>query len=309
MNHKNNMSNLLRAGVLRYRTNLVFRLAVAASAVAGLYNGWFSRTCDIANLDIFGAMVEFIIFAVLISWMVGREYEDGGFHNKVIAGNTRRDIYASEFLLAILACTVLFLIHAVIFICLNLYTFSVLTPGMVLGFFFGSLFANLAVTALLVALAFLLQNRFVMATVSILLVFGLFCAGDVMRDVIDNEEYIKVYDYEIFEDGYGNSWEQEIEGSEHIVKNPEYVGEPLYTICKVLYVINPCAHMGAYSDMTYGLFGKYLKFRTEDDRWEDYTKLFAYDGSAVAGRTVCALAVFVILAPAGAPCFRRRELR
>lgn len=302
------MKNLLRAGIRRYRTNFVFWLAAAASVVAGIYGGHYCRVSNVGGLDM-PVLIELIIFAVMIAWIIGREYEDGGFHNKVIAGHTRSEIYASELLLAVLACTVLFLIHAVIFICLNLYTFSVITPGVFFGFFFGFLFANLAVAALFVVLAFLLRNRFAIVAVLILMVYGLYFIGYETVDAVDSEQYILDYDYEVFEDDYGNVIDIYIEGTEHMVENPRYIGGPLRTVCEILSAVNPCGHVIYYDWMTYGLFGKYMKGWTEGDSWENFTNEFVYDGSAVAVGCACAVAVFAALAAAGVPCFRRRELR
>lgn len=70
------MQNLLCAGIRRYTRNIVFWLAIIATVVAAVLCSVNTRQL---YFDDFYCMVVFISLAVMISWLVGRENDEGIF--------------------------------------------------------------------------------------------------------------------------------------------------------------------------------------------------------------------------------------
>lgn len=81
------MIKLLRSEARRYFKNVLFWLGIAALLICGLYFG------TLENLDVTYHLVVPIVMAVLISLIVGREYSDGGFRNKIISGHSKGKIF------------------------------------------------------------------------------------------------------------------------------------------------------------------------------------------------------------------------
>ena len=84
------MIKLLRAGVRRYLHSVVFWLASIVTVAVAVLCANGARNF---YLEDFYIMIEFIIFAVMISWLVGGEYDEGIFRNKVISGHTKVSIF------------------------------------------------------------------------------------------------------------------------------------------------------------------------------------------------------------------------
>ena len=99
------MMKLLRAGYRRYFRNILFWIALAASAILGALCG--VRVKDDTRLDDMYIVVGFMIFAALIALMIGREFSDGGFRNKITSGHTKGKVFFSEYILALTICLIL----------------------------------------------------------------------------------------------------------------------------------------------------------------------------------------------------------
>ena len=87
------MQNLLCAGIRRYIRNIVFWLAIIATSVAATLCAVDTRK---HYFDDFYCVIVFISLAVVISWLVGRENDEGIFRNKTVAGYTKGQIFISE---------------------------------------------------------------------------------------------------------------------------------------------------------------------------------------------------------------------
>ena len=97
------MKNLLRAGVRRYTYNIVFWLSIVFTIVVSVLSAKNTREF---YFDDFYCILIFFAFAVLISWIVGRENDEGIFRNKVVSGHTKGQIYISELILGVGACLI-----------------------------------------------------------------------------------------------------------------------------------------------------------------------------------------------------------
>lgn len=241
------MSKLIRAGIRRYIRSSIFWLAAALTAALAVWSGYDTRQ---NQLDDFGIMTELFLFAVMLTWLVGREYDEGIFRNKVIAGYTKGTVYLSELLLGSGFCILLFLLYAVIFFAFNSYAFSVLPAGVWICSFLDFLLVNIAFAVIFVTVSCLIPHRAITGIVNLLLVFAIAHAVYNAEDVANQDEYYIEYDYEYETktDEYGRPYKEVIpmEGSERKVKNPEYIGGWRRTFCRTVYHVLPYGHLTEY---------------------------------------------------------------
>lgn len=238
------MIKLLRAGFMRYVKNKVFWLSVAVTVGLALFWGWnYGSGCS--------AMAEFVVFAVLLTWIIGREQGEGMFHNKILAGYTRTEIYISEMLSGCGACGLLFLIFAFIYAGfgytgLGGYSMEGMSEVIVLEMFLGSLLANLVMAAILAVLACLISNRYAAVVICILFTIVMSVLSVQIRKPATTKKYrtetYTVTAADIDEDGSSctpGTYERK-------VPNEAWVGEPVYTICVFLYNVMPTGQMEEY---------------------------------------------------------------
>ncbi|MCD8118630.1 MAG: hypothetical protein LUE29_03960 [Lachnospiraceae bacterium] len=233
------MIRLLRAGFLRYVKNIVFWLSVAVTSCLAVFFG-------INYGGGYSAMAEFVVFAVLLTWIIGREQGDGMFHNKILAGYTRTEIYFSELLLGCGACAFLFFIFALIYAFVG-YRLEDVSSAALLELLLGALLANLVMAAFLVALACLIGNRYAAVVICILLTIGMPFVSVWIRKPATIKEYRTetklVWEEYTKEDGT-SALKSEVR--ELRVYNTAWVGEPAYTVCVFLYNVLPAGQMQEY---------------------------------------------------------------
>ena len=97
------MFKLLHAGFHRYFKNLMFWIGLAATFICGLICSIFSRELYLEDVYI---LAEIVIIAVVISWIVGREFDDGIIKNKIIFGHKKIIIFLSEIILGVMVCLI-----------------------------------------------------------------------------------------------------------------------------------------------------------------------------------------------------------
>lgn len=308
------MSNLLRAGVRRYVRNIVFWLAIVATVVAAVICAVSTRQ---HYFDDFYCVIVFFALAVVISWLVGRENDEGIFRNKTVAGYTKGQIYISELILGIGTCVILFVIFAVIFTAFNSYVFTKASLAACLGIFVDSLLVNVCVTVILTTISCLISKRYIVAIVNIILVFAMFFAAYGVQGIVDQDEYFTEWDYEetVITDG-PNTYVSSvpIEGSEHQVKNPRYVDGPLRTVAETIYNILPYGHITEYCSITNDWFGYeyYDLFPEENLTWETSGKDLTLTKEAMADiyeNLIWSVALNIAVCALGFICFRKKELR
>lgn len=89
------MARLLRAGARRYLKSAVFYIGLLATFLGGLYVGTLENPDPNCHLILAAAVV------VVMTLQIGREYSDGGFRNKLIAGHKKGTVFWSEWLLSV----------------------------------------------------------------------------------------------------------------------------------------------------------------------------------------------------------------
>lgn len=268
------MKNLIRAGIRRYTHNIVFWLSIVFTVVVSIISAKNAREF---YFDDFYCVLTFFAFAVLISWIVGRENDEGIFRNKVVSGHTKGQIYVSELILGVGACLILFLLFATVFIAFNWYVFTKASLSVLIRIFLDSMLVNICFAIILVTLSCIITKRYIVAIVNIILVLALIFASYTVQSIVEQDEYFIEYEYEdkVVTDEFGTHIQQvEIEGSEHKVKNPKYIDGFARDICEVLYDILPYGHMTEYTYITNDWFGYdyYSNFPEMDVTWETSKK-------------------------------------
>lgn len=308
------MSNLLRAGIRRYTHNIVFWLALVATTVAAIIGSYNARQF---YFDDFYCVIVFMSLAVVISWLVGRENDEGIFRNKTVAGYTKGQIYISELILGVGTCIVMFLLFAGIFTAFNSYVFTKASLMSCLGIFVDSLLVNVLFAVVLITVSCLISKRAIVAIVNIILVLALIFATYGVGGIVDQEEYFTEWEYEetVVTDEFGTHVSSmPIEGSEHQVKNPRYIDGPVRALAETIYNILPYGHITEYTYLTNDWFGYeyYDLFPEENLTWETSNKdltLSKDTKSEIVVNIVWSLAVNIAVCALGYVCFRKKELR
>ena len=300
------MNKLLRAGIRRYTHNIVFWLTLVVTGVIAVIGANTARAFYFNDAY---CMVVFFAFAVMISWMVGRENEEGIFRNKVVSGHTKGQIYISELILGIGACLIMFFLFAGIFIALNSYVFTKVSFVVCVRIFFDALLVNVCFAVILVTLSCLISKRAIIAIVNIILVLAMIFATYAVERIVNQKEYYIEWEYEeqmVTDESGTYSYSAPIEGSEHEVKNPNYIDGPVRTVFETLYRIIPYGHMTEYISLTHAWFGyDYLTWETSD-------KNFTVTQEDIAGintNLIWSVIVNGVICVAGYIGFRKKELR
>lgn len=306
------MSKLLRAGVHRYTKSIVFWLAIVVTVVVAILCGNQAKT---VCLDEFYILIEFIAFAVMISLIVGREYDEGTFRNKVISGHTKGSIFLSELIVGIGACSLMFLIFTCIFAAFNCYVFSVISFGVIVRIFIDSLLVNACFATLFVTIGCLVPHKAVVAIVNILLVFCIIFVTYSAENVVEQEEFFTEYKYEVIEvtDEFGkNTAEVPIEGSDYQVKNPWYIDGPTREICEVLYDVIPYGHLREYILLSNSWFGGSIPESNKDAALEEPPKNFEIskeENKSLNLNLIYSVVVLAAVSGIGFAAFRKIELK
>lgn len=306
------MSKLLRAGVRRYLHCFVFWLGIIATAVFGVVGGYNARHY---YLEDFYIMLEFMVFAVVISWLVGREYGEGIFRNKVICGHTKGKIFLSELILGEGAAMVMFLLYAGIFAAFNGYVFGVIDTSILLRVFLDMFLVNLCYAALLVTISCLLPNRFAVMAVNILVVLGLCFAAYQIEGILAQEEFTVEYEWQYGGDTTdGKSYMTIVPGSEHQVENPNYVGGTPRDILTTVYSIIFYSRVVEYRDMSMhgGWFHYEGRNGQSDPSWEIDARGFELteeENADLSLNLLYSLGTLAVISTAGYLGFRKKELK
>lgn len=306
------MNKLLRGGVRRYTHSIVFWLALVVTGIVAVIGA--SKARDV-YFDDFYCVVEMIIFAVMISWLVGRENDEGIFKNKVISGHTKGCIYISELILGVGFCLLMFFIFSVIFIAINSYVITKVEVGVLARIYLDALLANVCFAVIFVTLSCIISKRAIVGIVNIIIALGIIFASYAVQSIVEQEEYYTKWRYEerTVTDEFGTYTEM-IPVEEYEVKNPEYVGEPLYTLIETLYNILPYGHMTEYFALTNDWFGYnyYKRFPELNITWEASSKDLTVTKDNIADMNVniiWSVIVNGLICATGYACFRKKELR
>lgn len=311
------MSKLLRSGVHRYAHSIIFWLVVVVNIGAAIVGGYEARRF---YFDDFYFTISQLANAVMISWLVGREYEEGIFRNKVVSGHSKGDIFLSELILGVSACVILYLLYALIFLCFNNYIIGHAPVNISLKVFFGGFLASACTAAILVTISCMISHRAIVSIVNILLVFAMVFVANSLQGELHAPEYWEEYEYEeiqyVDEEGNTHYSLEPIEGSEYLVKNESYIYSPLRDVLQFTCRILPYTNITDGTSLTIYWFGyeqvsiinriegtnvtwaEQADFSVTDEDLHDFTINLIY--AAVEFFVICGIGYF---------CFRKKELK
>lgn len=249
------MMKLLRAGLRRYVHSHIFLRAVIVTVAIAAFCGYEARKYYFED---FYVMIFLIACAVLISWLVGREHEEG-FRNKVISGHTKGSIYFSELIMGTLGSVILYGLFAMVFLGVNSYIIGRVPVGIGIKLFLCGMMACACSTALVVTVSCMISRRAIVGLVSVLLIFALLFMSQTILSLLKRPEYFEKYDYEYTyktdEEGNTHLEMSVIEGSMHLVENPNYIKSPLRDILNAVCRLSPFTSIREAGNITYGWFG------------------------------------------------------
>lgn len=181
------MRKLLSAGFVRLRKDKVFWIGIAAVMVIGAFvvvqnyrefsaNGYVLPPLD--NYFFGFALMIGLVSAAFCSLFLGTEYSDGTIRNKIAVGHSRSAIYLSNLIVCATAAllTNLAYIAAVSAVGIPLFGFLTMGARAAVTMLWASFFTTLAFTALFTLLSMLIQNKAIVAVVSIIGVVGMLVA-------------------------------------------------------------------------------------------------------------------------------------
>lgn len=289
------MLKLLRATFRRYFKSLVFWLTVLASLANGVFSGLMLKN-EGSLEDVFFA-TEFLLFAVLISLSVGREYHEGGFRNKLIAGYTKGGIFASEYIAAFTLSFLQFALWYLLVGIINSEAVFKIPDALLLPVACGILFVAVAAISITFSVCVLVSRRAVNSVVGILLVLCIFGAAYTVKAELNERETVVEYLYA--EDGTPI-------GPGESVPNPEYVGGFKRDVYVFINNINPFGNLLEYKSEIYPFFRRtfYMvdrdlsHFELAEDIRDKFMSLPIYQ-LGIAALFVCV----------GFFAFRKKELR
>lgn len=311
------MRKLLHAGFRRYTHSIIFWIALAATVILGIFCGYEARQLTLDDIYI---IAEFIVMAVLITWLVGREFDEGVFRNKVVSGHSKGAIYLSELILGIGVCILFYLIFAVGVALFNGYIFSVVPSGVLIRIFVDLSLANIGLAAILVTVSCLVPHRAIIAIVNILLVIGMMLVSYELDVALEQPEYDTEYDYEYTEttaiDGTVYMEGIEIPGTERQVKNENYLDGWKRTAVQTVHCLLPTSHLVEDMWLVQANFGYeyYNSDYSEDGETYETSPggtftITKEEDAALSLNLIYSAGIFLIVSALGFVLFRRKGFK
>lgn len=311
------MSRLLGVGIRRYTRSVIFWLGILATVISAIFNGLDSKNY---YLDDSYTVLQYLINTVVVTWMIGREGSEGIFRNKIVVGHTKMSIYLSEYILATVATSIMFLIHAVIFGICNSYANIAMDMNMMVKLFIIFALVNMSLCSIIVFCSCMISRAVIAAVFNIFLVIGMYYCAYCLESVMYEEQYTYEADYkiEVFEDedGIERTILHEIEGTGRYVENPYYTGGALRIIYEIAYDIVPLCQMNEYIDVmeNYGIMGyiedvAYGEPEKYENRFEQSQSLTAKEDKVANIDIICSILVIVVTTTGGMLIFRKKRFK
>jgi len=237
------MMKLLRAGYRRYFSNILFWIALVASAILGVASG--ARLKESARLDDMYVTLGFLIFAAFTSLMIGREFTDGGFRNKITSGYTKGKVFFSEYILALSACLIFTLVAAGTITLMNPSAYGNILPELLIKSIIGYLLLIVSMVTMIFVVSILISRKAISAVLALLLVIGLFSAAYEIDLALNRPEFQREMVQR--EDGM---WEL-TEGTE---KNLNYIDSPMRENLTFIVNVIPIGQAIQYNEWVAPLF-------------------------------------------------------
>ena len=238
------MTKLLRACIRRYAHNTIFWIAAVLTIGLGIS---IAHSTRMTYYDDALVIAQMLIHAVMISWVVGKEFKEGIFRNKVIVGHSKGSIYLSELICGVGIAFVLYFLCAVIFVAFNFYEVPLLPASLIVKIFVDYVLLNMCLAAIFVTISCLFSQQAIIAIVNIALVLVMTTASQRLYAQLSQPQYLERYETInsewIDENGNIRYKEVKVEGSEYYVDNPTYVGGVKRDIYDTIYKLSPYGHI------------------------------------------------------------------
>ena len=238
------MTKLIRACIRRYTHNTIFWIAAVLTIGLGIS---IAHSTRMTYYDDALVIAQMLIHAVMISWVVGKEFKEGIFRNKVIVGHSKGSIYLSELICGVGIAFVLYFLCAVIFVAFNFYEVPLLPASLIVKIFVDYVLLNMCLAAIFVTISCLFSQQAIIAIVNIALVLVMTTASQRLYAQLSQPQYLERYETInsewIDENGNIRYKEVKVEGSEYYVDNPTYVGGVKRDIYDTVYKLSPYGHI------------------------------------------------------------------
>lgn len=238
------MTKLLRACVRRYTHNTIFWIATILTIGIAVIVSFSARSTFYDDAMVIAQMV---IHAIMISWVVGKEFKEGIFRNKAIVGHSKGSIFLSELISGVGIAFVLYLVYAIIFVVVNFYEVPLLPASLIVNIFIDYVLLNMCLAAIFVTVSCLLSHQATIAIVNIIFVLLMVVGSQRLYGDLSQPQYYERYETQnsewIDEDGNIRYKEEKIEGSEYLVDNPTYVSGIKRDIYETVYNLSPYGHI------------------------------------------------------------------
>ncbi len=304
------MSKLIRAGIRRYWHSRIFKLAVVATITCSLPS---AIGIKYGSMDDMFVIFEFVIMAVMVSWLVGKEYEEGIFRNKVISGHKKVNIYLSELVVGLGACVILFLIYTLVIMGFALYVLEIAELKDLVLVYVGVLLTNMYYAAIFITVSCFCSYRAISLIVNVAMIFVMAFIFYETDDILREEEYMEIYDYELVvkEDSYGHIYEEfyQVEGTGRLEKNTLYLGGPLRTVLEILHNILPSGQVDSAMNIIDQWYSCYILYEEEGRKNEGKCDILNEDVEKVKENIIYALVIFVITMSIGCVFLKKKELK
>ncbi len=282
------MMNLFMAGLRRYWRSTVFWVSVIAALLIGAFCG--NLTYENQYVDVAYFLFMQLLYAVLLSLSIGREWDEGGLRNKVISGHRKATVFLVELLLGICAVLVLTLVSLLPFalLCGGFFPIDAFHIGM--DCLLGLLLLCVVSAVIDVALCMLIPVRAVSAVLCILLVLGMALAVDRINSRLHQpEELCKVSTRYSEETGL-------LEYQREYYPNPQYVGGNTRKLYSVLVKLIPFGQANEYMEIIYDCT------RPDRDEAEINTDILSTG-------VFYSIGLAVVLTATGTALFRRKDMK
>lgn len=304
------MRKLLLSGIRRYTHSVIFWIDIIITIGLAAACGYGARTYYI---NLYLILAELVTDAVLISWFVGRENEEGSFRNKVIAGHSKGSIFLSEMILGVAASFILNILFMAVFICFNGYLLGYAPTGICIRMLLGLFAASICISAIFVTLSCMISYRAVSITVNLILIAISLLVASSIQKVLSEPEYIP---YNINEMWAGSENTEIDPGKELVTRNADYIEEPLRSVLTAVYRISPCANIVESFNLTYNWFGYELAnridpFHEKGLTWETMTDFTVTDDAnrSLNWDLLCTAIECIVVSCAGYLLFKKKELK
>lgn len=238
------MTKLLRACIRRYTHNSLFWIAAILTLGIAVCVSFSARYTFYDDAMVSAQMV---IHAIMISWVVGKEFKEGIFRNKAIVGHSKGSIFLAELISGVGIAFVLYLLYAIIFVAVNFYEVPLLPASLVVKIFVDYVLLNMCLAAIFVTVSCLLSQQTMIVIVNITFVLLMIIGSQRLYAGLSQPQYYELYETKnsewIDEDGNIRYREEKIEGSEYLVENPTYVGGIRRPVYETLYKLSPYGHV------------------------------------------------------------------